>query len=307
MSGALREPVELGTTLLEVRLLALLRLLAHVIEERRVSGELLDAGEAVVGGVQRRLQHAQGERAVLQHPLAPGHGLDLELLERDDLVHEAHVERLVGAVLVAQEPDLARLLLPDAAGEKARAVAAVEGPDLRARLPEAGVVGGDGEVAHDVQDVPAADRVPGHHRHHRLRQPADLDLEVEDVEPADAFVAHVAVAAANALVAAGAEGLRTLAGEHDHTDGGIAAGPLEGILQLEEGAGPEGVPYLGATDRELGDALRDLVADVAVFGVGGRLPRKSRLDAPVHGRLHSGSGYSYEPYGSAGPSTAAKP
>ena len=36
---------------------------AHVVEERRVAGELLDAGEAVVGRVHRRLQHAQRERA----------------------------------------------------------------------------------------------------------------------------------------------------------------------------------------------------------------------------------------------------
>src|SRR5205807_6320572 len=250
-----REPVELGTALLEVRLLALLRLLAHVVEEGRVSGELLDTRKTVVGGVERRLQHAQRERAVVQHALAPRHRLDLELLEWDDLVHETHVEGFLRVVLVAQEPDLARLLLPDAAGEESRPVAAVERADLRARLPEPGVVGGDGEVAHDVQDVPAADRVPGDHRHHRLRQPADLDLEVEDVETADAVVADVAVVAADALVAAGAERLRTFAREHDHADGGVAPGPLEGVLELEERAGPERVPHLGATDRELCDAL----------------------------------------------------
>src|SRR5436309_2413125 len=102
-------------------------------------------------GVERGLQHAQRERAVREHRLAPRHGLDLELLEWHNLVHESHLECLLRVVLVAQEPDLARLLLPDAAGEEARAVAAVEGPDLWARLPEAGVVGGDGEVAHDVQ------------------------------------------------------------------------------------------------------------------------------------------------------------
>ena len=146
-----------------------------------------------------------------------------------------------------------------------------------------------------MQGVPAPDRVPGDHCHHRFRQPADLDLEIEDVETADAVVADVAVVAADALVAARAERLGTFAREHDHADGGIAPGALERVLELEEGAGPEGVPHLGATDRELGDALGDLVADVAVLGVGGGLPRQRRLDAPVHGRLHSGSGYSYEP------------
>src|SRR5262245_52753915 len=56
-SWAMWEPVELGTALLEVRLLALLRFLGHVVEERGVTGELLDAGETVVGRVARRLDH----------------------------------------------------------------------------------------------------------------------------------------------------------------------------------------------------------------------------------------------------------
>ena len=85
-------------------------------------------------------------------------------------------------------------------------------PDPRAGLAEAGVVGGDRQVADEVQDVPAADRVAGDHRDHRLRQAPDLHVEVADVEAADALlgdlvVADVAVVAADPLVAAGAEGL----------------------------------------------------------------------------------------------------
>ena len=52
-------------------------------------------------------------------------------------------------------------------------------------LPEAGVVGGDREVADHVQHVTAADRVAGHHRDDRLGQPADLHVQVGHVEPAD--------------------------------------------------------------------------------------------------------------------------
>src|SRR4051794_9659210 len=63
-SWAVREPLELRATLLEVRLLALLCFFGHVVEERRVAGELLDPGEAVVGRVARRLDHPQRERAV---------------------------------------------------------------------------------------------------------------------------------------------------------------------------------------------------------------------------------------------------
>ena len=84
-----------------------------------------------------------------------------------------------GVVLAAQEPDLARLLLADDARQVAGAVAAVEAADLRPGLPEARVVGGDREVADDVQHVAAADRVAGDHRDDRLRQAPDLHLQVE--------------------------------------------------------------------------------------------------------------------------------
>ena len=71
-------------------------------------------------------------------------------------------------------------------GEHAGAEAAVEAAHLRPRLAEAGVVGGDREVAEHVQHVPAADRVAGHHRHDRLGQPPHLDVQVGHVEAADA-------------------------------------------------------------------------------------------------------------------------
>ena len=98
---------------------------------------------------------------------------------------EGHVERLLRVVLTAEEPDLLGLLGADEARQQAGAEAAVERADLRACLPEARVVGGDREVADQMQDVAAADRVAGHHRDHRLGQAADLHLEVGDVEAAD--------------------------------------------------------------------------------------------------------------------------
>ncbi len=76
----------------------------------------------------------------------------------------------------------------------------------------------------------AADRVAGDHRDHRLRQPADLHVQVADVEPADALlgdlvVADVAVVAADSLIAAGAEGLVAGAGEDDRPHLEVVAGP----------------------------------------------------------------------------------
>src|SRR5438552_18546777 len=58
-----------------------------------------------------------------------------------------------------------------------------------------------------TKNVPTADGISRHHRHHRLWQTADLDLEVEHVQPADALGVDIAVVAADPLVASRAEGL----------------------------------------------------------------------------------------------------
>src|ERR687895_8316 len=80
----------------------------------------------------------------------------LSSILRHHLVDQPHLEGFLGVVLVAQEPDLARLLLADHARQQPRPVAAVEGPDLGARLAEPGVVGSHREVTDDVEDVAAA-------------------------------------------------------------------------------------------------------------------------------------------------------
>src|SRR5437773_9228868 len=133
----LRKFLEVGFPFLDIRVAPLLRLLTEVVKERGVTGELLDAREPIIGGVEARLQQAQGERAELEHAPAPRDRFLFELVERHDLVDQTHVERLLRVVLLAQEPDLARFLLPDDAREQARAVAAVEASDARPGLTEA--------------------------------------------------------------------------------------------------------------------------------------------------------------------------
>src|SRR3954452_17825985 len=61
-SRALREPVEVGLSLLAVGVTALLRLLRHVEEEVGVVRELLEAGEAVLGRIEAGLQEPQRGR-----------------------------------------------------------------------------------------------------------------------------------------------------------------------------------------------------------------------------------------------------
>src|SRR3954469_11962067 len=158
-SGPLRELSEVGLALLGVGSASLLRLLRAIEEEVGVVRELLDPGQSVLGRVEARLQQAQREGGEREHLAAPLHRFLLELLERNDGVDEPHVERLLGVVLAAEEPDLLRLLRADEVGQRARPEAAVEAADLRARLAEARVVGGDREVADHVQDVAAADGV----------------------------------------------------------------------------------------------------------------------------------------------------
>src|SRR3981081_3014083 len=118
------EAGEVRPALLDVRVTALLRLLAQVVQQRRVAGELLDAGQAVVGGVHAGLEHAQRQGAVLEHPARPGDGLLLEAVEWHDPVDQAHLQRLARVVLLAQEPDLPRLLLAHDARQQAGAAAA---------------------------------------------------------------------------------------------------------------------------------------------------------------------------------------
>ena len=105
-------------------------------------------------------------------------------------------------------------------------------------------------------------------------------MQVRHVEASDRGAARdVPGVASDALVAAAAEGLVALAGEDDHADRRVLARLLQGVADLDQRLGPEGVAHLGAVDRDLRDAVAgQLVADVLVIGRG----------SPVHGREPSG-------------------
>src|SRR5437879_3174342 len=86
MAG-LRPPGELGEVGLApglVGLAALLGLVAGVEQQVGVVGELLDAGVAVLVGVEARLDQPQCEGGQLEHLATPLHGLLLEALQRHD-------------------------------------------------------------------------------------------------------------------------------------------------------------------------------------------------------------------------------
>jgi len=101
-----------------------------------------------------------------------------------------------------------------------------------------------------MEHVTAADRVSRDHRDDGLWKPADLDLEIENVEPADAspgylVVAEVPVLTADALVASRAERVRAFAGQDDDTDFRVVARRIEGARKLEDRLGTERVADLG--------------------------------------------------------------
>src|SRR3954452_3463399 len=74
-SRALRELAEVGLSLLAVGVASLLRLRRLVEEEVGVVRELLDAGQAVLAGVEAGLEEPQREGGEGQHLAAPLHGL----------------------------------------------------------------------------------------------------------------------------------------------------------------------------------------------------------------------------------------
>ena len=206
-----------------------------------------------------------------EHFAAPLDGFGFEFGVGDDGVDEAHVEGFLGVVLATKEPDFASFLLADDAGEVAGAEAAIEGADFGSGLAEAGVVGGDGEVADDVKDVTASDGVSGDHGDDGFGEGADFLLEVEDVEAGDAVFSDVAGVATDLLVAAGAEGFFAFAGEDDDADGGVFVGEVEGGKELADGLRAEGVADFGPVDGDFGDGafVSGFVTDVFEFGFGG--------------------------------------
>ena len=182
-------------------------------------------------------------------------------------------------------------LLADLPGQQPGPVAAVEGSDLRPGLTEARIVRGHGQVAHDVQDVPAPDRVAGDHRDDRLGQTPDLDLQVQHVQPPDALgryliVADVAVVAADLLVTSGAERPVPGAGQDDHTDGVVVAGQREGALEFEQGLRAERIALVGTVDGDLRDSVGGLVTDVAEVPSGFQSAAGSMLEC--EGSVYAG-------------------
>ena len=184
---------------------------------------------------------------------------------------------VLGGVLLAEEEDLAGELLADLAGEVRRPEAAVEAAHVGVGLLEAAVLGaGEGQVGDDVQRVAAAGGPAVDQADDDLGHEPDQPLALEDVQPAELGLVDgsaragvsacrlvlVAGLAADALVAAGAEGplavllAGSVAGEEDTAHVARRTRVLEDAQQLVDRVRPERVEHVGAVEGDPDGAVR---------------------------------------------------
>lgn len=162
-SRELRELREVARALFEEGVAAFPSFVRAIGEARGFTRVDLLADQAVVDEVEAELQHLDGRGALRHDLLGPVVGDLLEFGVGDDLVYHAHFVGLVGGVGGAEEEDFAGAFLAHLAGEVSGAEAAVKARHIGVRLLEDGaLLAGEGQVANDMQAVPASDRPAGH-------------------------------------------------------------------------------------------------------------------------------------------------
>ena len=187
----------------------------------------------------------------------------LQLRVRHGLVDRAPALGVVRRVLAGQEEDLASALVAHLPREQRGAVARVERADVGVGLLEPRVLAArQGKVGDHVQLVAAAGRPAVDRRDGHLGRRAHEALHLEDVQPAairgrigGGALVEVAVAAANALVAAGTERVhavrrRSVAGDDDRGDVNGLASVVERAVQLVDRLGAERVAHLRPIERD---------------------------------------------------------
>src|SRR5271166_7036703 len=169
-----RERAPIGVALLQERVAALDGLVSHVRQPRCLAREQLLTDEPVIEQVERELQHPLGLRRLAVDRRGPLQRDVLQLGVVDNLVDRAHLVHLLGGVRPAEEEDLTGELLADLPGQIRAAVAAVEAAHVGVGLLEPRMLAAcEGEVADDVQAVPAAGGPAVDQADHHLRHETD--------------------------------------------------------------------------------------------------------------------------------------
>ena len=202
---------------------------------------------------------------MLQHLPAPLQRLRLQLRQRHHRIHQPHLQRLLRIILPAQIPNLPRLLLPHNPRQIARPQPPVKTPHLRPRLPEPGVVRRDRQIAHHMQHMPAPNRIPRHHRHHRLRQPPNLLLHIQNVQTRNPILTNVPRIPPHLLIAPRTKRQRPLPRQNDHPHLPILMHNLKRLQHLLHRLRPKRIAHLRAIDRNLRNPVLGLLQlDISV-------------------------------------------
>src|SRR5262245_26618059 len=122
-------------------------------------GEGLQAIAVIGIGVEPELHKAQRRRAFRQDFATPGSRFLIQVLTRHRLVDQSHSDSVLGAILVAEIPDLTRLFLSHDTRQVHGAEAGVKTPYLGASLAKNGAIRGDSQIAEDMQDMATTNRI----------------------------------------------------------------------------------------------------------------------------------------------------
>src|SRR5713226_9414681 len=200
------------------------------------------------------LRGAHGEGRVGGDLAAVFPGKSFQVRNRNHMVDEPHVLRLLRAELPAGEHDLARVRRADRVDEILHRRGAVAEAHLGRRDAEARVVAGDPEVA-DIGDVDAgAQAVAADHGEHRLVERLEARLR----GLGDLLVAlHRFLARALVLelrdVGAGDERLVACAGEYHHADLAIGVEAVEHPRHRLPHVDRDGIAALGIVEDQPAD------------------------------------------------------
>ena len=173
-------------------------------------------------------------------------------------------------VLATEKPDFPGLFLPNHTGEITRTKAPIKTAHFRPHLTKDRIVGGDGQVAHDVQHMPPADGVTRNQGHDDFRHRSDEFLYFKHVESRYALTIDITTVTANRLIAASAESIfpvfsGTGPGKKNNPNRLIFARVQECCMHLHDRLRAEGIALLWSVNRDLGHTRGLLIDDVVVF------------------------------------------
>src|SRR6266566_4029801 len=249
------EPGKIRLALLQESISPLLTLFGHIVEHGCIPGEFLDTCESVGIRVESRFQETQCKRAFLEYLLCPLYGLFFQAFQGHDGVDQSHTQGLLSAILPAEIPDLTSLFVTNDARHVGSSPAGIKTADPGTSLSKPGIIGGNGQIAEQVQHVTAPDGVACDHCYDRLGKIFDDFLQVEGVQAGHTIFADVPAMTSNALITSRAECLVARTCKDDYANFRVLAAGIEGVYQFRQRLWPESIAHFGSIDGNLSHAL----------------------------------------------------